>query len=44
LTLFITPVIYVYLERMRRFFGRAEQAVPQSAPAIASQHAAEPGE
>jgi HAE1 family hydrophobic/amphiphilic exporter-1 len=44
LTLFITPVIYVYLERMRRFFSRTEQAAPQTAPAIASQHATEPGE
>jgi hypothetical protein len=42
--LFITPVIYVYLERMRRFFGRAEQPVLQPAPAIADRHATEPGE
>ncbi len=44
LTLFITPVIYVYLERMRRFFGRAEQPALQPQPQIANQHVAEPGE
>ncbi len=44
LTLFITPVIYVYLERMRRSFGRAEQPVLQPAPAIADRHATQPGE
>jgi HAE1 family hydrophobic/amphiphilic exporter-1 len=43
LTLFITPVIYVYLERMRRFFGRAEPAM-QREPAIADRHVTEAGE
>jgi HAE1 family hydrophobic/amphiphilic exporter-1 len=43
LTLFITPVIYVYLERMRRFFGRAEPAVLLQ-PAIADRHVTEAGE
>ncbi len=44
LTLFITPVIYVYLERMRRFFGRAEQPALQPQPRIANRHVTEPGE
>ena len=43
LTLFITPVIYVYLERVRRFFGRAE-TVQQPEPAIANQHVPQAGE
>jgi HAE1 family hydrophobic/amphiphilic exporter-1 len=43
LTLFITPVIYVYLERMRRFFIRAEP-VPQAQPALADRHVPQPGE
>ncbi len=44
LTLFITPVIYVYLERMRRFFGSAEQPALQPEPAIADRHVTQPGE
>ena len=44
LTLFITPVIYVYLERVRRFFGRAEQPAMQPEPAMADRHVAQPGE
>jgi HAE1 family hydrophobic/amphiphilic exporter-1 len=44
LTLFITPVIYVYLERMRRFFGRAEQPALQPEPAIADRHVPQAGE
>ncbi|HXE17633.1 MAG TPA: efflux RND transporter permease subunit [Stellaceae bacterium] len=44
LTLFITPVIYVYLERVRRFFGREEQPALQTDAAIANRHVAQPGE
>jgi hydrophobic/amphiphilic exporter-1 (mainly G- bacteria), HAE1 family len=43
LTLFITPVIYVYLERVQRFFGRAEPA-HQAKAAIGQRHAPEAGE
>jgi HAE1 family hydrophobic/amphiphilic exporter-1 len=44
LTLFITPVIYVYLERVRRFFGREEQPALQPDAAITDRHVAQPGE
>ncbi|MGH6988651.1 MAG: efflux RND transporter permease subunit [Stellaceae bacterium] len=43
LTLFITPVIYVYLERVQRFFGRAEPAAQPQA-AVGRRHAPEAGE
>jgi hydrophobic/amphiphilic exporter-1 (mainly G- bacteria), HAE1 family len=43
LTLFITPVIYVYLERMRRYFGAAQPAVAPAA-AIANRHVPQAGE
>jgi HAE1 family hydrophobic/amphiphilic exporter-1 len=43
LTLFITPVIYVYLERMRRYFGAAQPAVAPAA-AIANRHVPPAGE
>jgi hydrophobic/amphiphilic exporter-1 (mainly G- bacteria), HAE1 family len=43
LTLFITPVIYLYLERARRFFGRREAAAePQMA--LRDPHVTQPGE
>jgi HAE1 family hydrophobic/amphiphilic exporter-1 len=42
LTLFITPVIYVYLERVRHLFGRRE-AVPARVP-LRDSEAALPGE
>jgi multidrug efflux pump subunit AcrB len=38
LTLFITPVIYVYLEKLRHFFGRAEQPAEAPAAEIARRH------
>jgi hydrophobic/amphiphilic exporter-1 (mainly G- bacteria), HAE1 family len=44
LTLFITPVVYVYLERMRRFFGSAERPALQPEPAIADRHVTQAGE
>jgi hydrophobic/amphiphilic exporter-1 (mainly G- bacteria), HAE1 family len=43
LTLFITPVIYVYLERLQRFFGRAEPAAQPQA-AVGRRHVPEAGE
>jgi hydrophobic/amphiphilic exporter-1 (mainly G- bacteria), HAE1 family len=44
LTLFITPVIYVYLERVRRFFSRAEQPAIQPEPRLADRHVPQAGE
>jgi hydrophobic/amphiphilic exporter-1 (mainly G- bacteria), HAE1 family len=43
LTLFITPVIYVYLERVQRFFGRTEPAAQPQA-AVGRRHVPEAGE
>jgi HAE1 family hydrophobic/amphiphilic exporter-1 len=43
LTLFITPVIYVYLERVQRFFGQAEPA-PRPQAAVGGRHVPEAGE
>jgi HAE1 family hydrophobic/amphiphilic exporter-1 len=38
LTLFITPVVYVYMERLRGLFGTEEAAVPAEAPAAELPH------
>ncbi|HXP31742.1 MAG TPA: efflux RND transporter permease subunit, partial [Stellaceae bacterium] len=45
LTLFITPVIYLYLENLRTFFARPGAAAPAPATARLDKHSAvQPGE
>ena len=44
LTLFITPVIYVYLERARQFFGGRATAAAEPGAAIGDRHTAPAGE
>jgi HAE1 family hydrophobic/amphiphilic exporter-1 len=45
LTLFITPVVYVYLERARHLFrGREASTAPAAAVPLRDRHATLPGE
>jgi HAE1 family hydrophobic/amphiphilic exporter-1 len=43
LTLFITPVIYLYLERARQMF-RPRAAIAVDAPSLHEPHVTQPGE